>query len=439
MFLGVNRKNFFLTDKFRLYSSNRYFKIYSEDLPMNNIFNDNTYFDKLQNFNMSLKKAAEATALIEHLAFRGVPDGSVIFSNTKRRHVLAGGEVKEYEYTNVYLYVDGTKYYVSKKFQYSDHDKNIDTNDVANPANHMRLLVRFWMRMMAKKIIKICLDCAKMLANLLNSIKSPELPRINFEVYKEMFFEDFRRSEENQNLANMVDEFFDLPIEKQLNMVDLRPSVEESDALGFAEQIQNTDFEIMSFTKKRSKKRVPVGIIKNKKKRVWYKIRKSLQKVNFLQTNRFGYEDMNETELFEKQLRDLKYSFDSSIINDCGEQLRSKNEVITTRCAHDCGLCYELEPYYPNSFMRADLLLKVHGRNIFVEIAGSRDKPDYEARLKEKIEHAQLNNINLVIIDMTAYPDTNGKTHMRMNYSTICRIFMYIQLGMLKNGIVWPY
>ena len=136
---------------------------------------------------------------------------------------------------------------------------------------------------------------------------------------------------------------------------------------------------------------------------------------------------------------DLRNVFDNSIINDFGEQVRSKNEVIALRCAHDCGLCYELEPYYPGADMRADIGVRVRGHKIFVEFAGWRDNPKYEERLREKIEYAHEHNLSLVIIDMTAYPGKDGKNCMKMNYIIICRIFLYIQLGLIREGIFLPY
>ena len=89
--------------------------------------------------------------------------------------------------------------------------------------------------------------------------------------------------------------------------------------------------------------------------------------------------------------------------------------------------------------MRADLLLHAAGKEVYVEIAGSRNDSEYEQNLQKKIHFAQEHGLSLVIIDMTAYPDKNGKNIMRINYQTLCRIFLYIQLGILKSGIVLPY
>ncbi len=397
---------------------------------MNTIFNDNTYFEYLRDFNYALKQAAKADAILKHLDFRGVPEGSVIFSSPKKRYKTTSGIEKEYIYTNAYLYIEGKKYYISKKIPYPQRNDGRDLNNIDDPSTHLFLMARLWMRRMAKSLLKFCLSYAKTLANLLNSIKSRDLSRINFNDYKNDFFENFFKSEENQKLAYIIDDFFDLPPEKQLLSLDFRPSVNSKD-------IENFAVKIADIEKKYKKRKIKnlLAADKNcnfqkKHKHFWYKLRKDKPE---------QISKSNRDDDFENQRKNLKYTFDNYIINDCCEQVRSKNEVIALRCAHDCGLCYELEPYYPGTFSRADLLLHAAGKDIYVEIAGSRNESEYEQNLQKKIVFAQEHGLSLVIIDMTAYPDKNGKSVMRMNYQTLCRIFMYIQLGILKSGIVLPY
>lgn len=390
---------------------------------MNTIFNDNTYFENLQNFNYLLKRIAKAEAVIKHLAFRGVPEGSVMFNNSRRRHVNKSGSCREYVYTNVYLYIDGVKYYISKKMQHLVRNDGRDLNDYTNPANHLFLLTRFWMRRMAREVIRSCSACAKGLAKLLNAIKSREIPRIKYEEYKFEICENFAISEENQQLAHQIDDFFDLPLHKQLNLLDLRPTMDCDDNMNFDRQFgEKLEETVVS---NRQKKRP---------RRLLCKFRGSKISVNrksdTVPTAECGDVSVNV---------DLRNVFDNSIINDFGEQVRSKNEVIALRCAHDCGLCYELEPYYPGSDMRADIGVRVRGRKIYVEFAGWRDNPKYEERLREKIEYAHEHNLSLVIIDMTAYPGKDGKNCMKMNYIIICRIFLYLQLGLIREGIFLPY
>lgn len=379
---------------------------------MNTIFNDNTYFEYLRDFNYALKQAAKADAILKHLDFRGVPEGSVIFSNPKKRYKTASGIEKEYIYTNAYLYIEGKKYYISKKIQYPQRNDGRDLNNFEDPSTHLFLLARFWMRRMAKALLKLCLGYAKTLSNLLNSIKSRDLARINFNNYKNDFFENFSKSEENQKLAYIIDDFFDLPPEKQLHSLDFRPSVDSKDIENFAVRIDDIERKY------------------KKSKHFWFKLPKKKADENA---------NSNRDTKLENNKKNLKYIFNNAIINDCGEQVRSKNEVIALRCAHDCGLSYELEPFYPGTFFRADLLLHAAGKDVYVEIAGSRDDPEYEKNLENKISLAQELDLSLVIIDMTAYPDKKGKNIMRMNYQTLSRIFMYIQLGILKSGIVLPY
>lgn len=384
---------------------------------MNTIFNDNIYFEHLQKLNFLLKTIAKSEAVIRHLALRGVPEGSVIFSSPKKKYISKSGEEKEYIYTNAYLYINGTKYYISKKYDYPDHINCRDLNDYTNPANYLFLLARFWMRSMAKRCIKVCTSYAKALVKLLNSIKSREIPRIKFDTYKSDAVKSFNSSEENYQLASQIDNFLDLPLNKQLSSLDLRPTLDFDENKFFMEQKSDIESKDFCCNKKLKKSR-----------KIWYKI-----------TGK--YKKKKDSEIIDNDFidTDFRNTFNNYIINECGEQVRSKNEVIAIHCARDCGLCYELEPYYPGSIMRADLLLHANGKKIFVEIAGWRDREDYEARLEEKITYAAEHNLYLVIIDMTAYPDKFGKSCMKMNYLTICRIFMYIQLGVIKEGIFLPY
>ena len=224
-------------------------------------------------------------------------------------------------------------------------------------------------------------------------------------------------SEENFQLANQIDNFLDQPLIKQLSALDLRPTLDIEENKSFIQSKGDKEEEEEFCHNKKLKKA----------RKIWYKIRNK---------NNKNVEKEFDKDYFET---DLRNTFSNYIVNECGEQVRSKNEIIAIRCARDCGLCYELEPYYPGSSLRADMLIRANGAKIFIEIAGYRDLESYEERLKEKIAYAAEHDIPLVIIDMTAYPDKFGKNCMKMNYTTICRIFMYIQLGVIKEGIFLPY
>ena len=131
--------------------------------------------------------------------------------------------------------------------------------------------------------------------------------------------------------------------------------------------------------------------------------------------------------------------FRNEIYNDRGERLRSKNEMIAAWCAHDCGLSYTLEPFYPESNLRADFGLVVGGREVFVEISGLRTRANYEARLQEKQALAKKHGKALVIIDMTDYPGQNGEPYTRIYFAKLRHILQKIRLGLLENTIVTPY
>lgn len=132
-------------------------------------------------------------------------------------------------------------------------------------------------------------------------------------------------------------------------------------------------------------------------------------------------------------------SFRNEIYNERGERLRSKNELIAAWCAHDCGLSYTLEPFYPESELRADLCLLCGGKEVYVEICGMRTKAKYEERLQEKQALAQKHGLPLVVIDMTAYPDGRGEPQTRLRFDRLRRILQRIRLGLLTGGIVTPY
>lgn len=135
----------------------------------------------------------------------------------------------------------------------------------------------------------------------------------------------------------------------------------------------------------------------------------------------------------------LSAQFRSEIFNDCGERQFSKNEVIAARCIHDCGISYDLEPAYPGSPWRADFRLHAGGRSTWLEIAGLRADPAYEDRLRQKRRLAQKLGIPLVVIDMTDYPDENGRPRTRLDYGKLRRILLKISLGALPDAIVTPY
>ena len=82
---------------------------------MNTIYNEDVYFDELRKFYADLKRIAVASAVLSGLDLRGVPRGSVMFSSPVKRYTAKDGSVTEYQYTNPFLYIEGKKYYISKK------------------------------------------------------------------------------------------------------------------------------------------------------------------------------------------------------------------------------------------------------------------------------------------------------------------------------------
>ena len=114
--------------------------------------------------------------------------------------------------------------------------------------------------------------------------------------------------------------------------------------------------------------------------------------------------------IIETPQDELKYcSFSNEIYSDRDERLRSKNELIVAKCANECGLNYQLEPNYPNSNRRADMLIYSGDREIYLEILGRMNDSNYKNIYLEKREIARVHKLTFAAIDMTDYPDKSGK------------------------------
>ena len=152
---------------------------------------------------------------------------------------------------------------------------------------------------------------------------------------------------------------------------------------------------------------------------------------------------------------ELNNTFSNNLFNDRGERFRSKNEIIASFCLSECGIYYNIEPFYPNSNMRADLGLfccdsdilsnfdrdSFKIREVFVEITGLRGNNQYELRLNQKREIAKHNKIPLLIVDMTDYPDEAGKPQTKFDFMKLSHIFLKVYFGLMpaEGQIVVPY
>lgn len=149
----------------------------------------------------------------------------------------------------------------------------------------------------------------------------------------------------------------------------------------------------------------------------------------------------------------LNNSFSNCLLGVDDEIYRSKNEILASLCLKSCGLSYIIEPFYPNSNLRADFgvfcsyeqdergrisVLK-KPRQIFIEISGAREKPEYEAKLQHKIELAGTNHIPLLVIDSTDYNLKHVQT--LFDYEYLCDIFTELYFGIRKadGSIITPY
>lgn len=143
------------------------------------------------------------------------------------------------------------------------------------------------------------------------------------------------------------------------------------------------------------------------------------------------------------------------------EIYRSKNEIIASICLRHCGLCYCVEPFYPNSAKRADFgiycsffknkygKISIYNKPklIYFEVTGKRDDEKYESNLSQKIEIAKKNHLPLLIIDVTGYctkANENNKEdicHSILDFEYLCDILTEIYFGLRKAGseILVPY
>ena len=135
--------------------------------------------------------------------------------------------------------------------------------------------------------------------------------------------------------------------------------------------------------------------------------------------------------------------FTNAIFLCDGERMRSKNELIAALCMREAGFSYGAEPRYPgcaNYF--ADFRLALgENKNVYIEIAGMMNEPEYKERIYMKRDAAVARGVPLVIIDMTDYPDENGRRSTCLRYDKLKKIFFDIQLGRLpcKGEIVRAY
>lgn len=137
---------------------------------------------------------------------------------------------------------------------------------------------------------------------------------------------------------------------------------------------------------------------------------------------------------------ELKYcSFSNEIYSDYDERVRSKNELIVAKCARECGISYETEPFYPGTTKRADFVLHLGGRDVYLEILGWMHDGDYRARFEEKRLIAKQHRIPLAAIDMTDYPDASGRPVTRLYYDKLKRILHKLSMGLLPKGIAHAY
>ena len=162
------------------------------------VYDEELYFQELSELRADLRQIAVRTAQLAYLDEHGVPDGSVIFSNTVRRHTLKSGEVRPYSYTNAFLYIEGKKYYINKKRDYPDgqelNHRGKPLYDPEDADTHLLLSQRLLLRRRAKKALRDLTKSAKNHCDAMNGMKSKEMPRIRYEDIFAESYADFLES-----------------------------------------------------------------------------------------------------------------------------------------------------------------------------------------------------------------------------------------------------
>lgn len=144
--------------------------------------------------------------------------------------------------------------------------------------------------------------------------------------------------------------------------------------------------------------------------------------------------------IIETAADELRYcSFSNEIYSSSDERVRSKNELITAKCMQECGLSYEVEPFYPGTTKRADFVLHTGGTDIYMEILGRMDSEAYRQNFLEKKALAEKHRIPFVAVDMTDYPDASGRPVTRLYYDKLRRIMQKLSTGKLPGTIVRAY
>lgn len=147
-----------------------------------------------------------------------------------------------------------------------------------------------------------------------------------------------------------------------------------------------------------------------------------------------------------------KNTFNNKIIDLYGEKYRSKNEVITSVCADNCGLFINPEPFYPGTKLRADFGLMCasasqdkQGRFIikekYVEILGKCGDEAYDTKTKLKQNTARKLGIPILFINMTDEQNEAGTTLSRFDMRKIENILIdfYLNKNIIENKICLPY
>lgn len=353
---------------------------------------DKLYLEKLNKFMCAVKEIAVCRVKLEHLEKQGLPEGSVVYSNTTKRYVDKNGTEHVYNYTTSYIYMNSKKYVVSKKYTYAAQlggfvDENF-ANDPRNQIAHPFLQKRLELRKEIKEYLKAYTEIARMYCNSLNGMpRLKNASRYNLHEAIENACNELAESDEYCAILNELDSFLD---------IQHGPVCENN---------------------REAKK--------------------------YLFTNRIRNEK-------GEQFRSKNEAIAVDCINECGisyslEPFYPESDYRADFAIIRCKTIYEPCNCLPegaiNNIKKAQYDKKVVYEQIFVEIVGLRRNEKYEKKLREKQAMAKKYGIPLLIIDMTDYPDKYGNIQTRLDYAKLCEIFQKVHAGLIRaeGQIMTPY
>lgn len=165
---------------------------------------DSAYFKMYAEFQAELRVLAECRAKLERLDALGVPQGSLMFSTCHKEYKCRDGSVSVKDYTNLYLYYDHEKHYISRK----------DNKDGV-------LQFRLALRSKIMLHLKNCEKSARIMCNTMNACKPRGKANVDFDTLMETEYVGFVGSDQYALAISEVD--CEFAAEKVEELYDTKP------------------------------------------------------------------------------------------------------------------------------------------------------------------------------------------------------------------------